>query len=178
MKTFSFDAETNGLWGQPFAIAAIVYEDGKETARFIGRCPIDGEVDSWVKDNVLNQMEGIVESHGSYDKLLAAFAEFYKANKGDAEIIAHMAVPVEAGLLWDMHSCGVIGNWDGPYPLIDIAGCLKQAGEDPTSVDKYAEKYGVKVNPAEYEGGTHNPLFDSAQAAAVYHHLQSPRVTK
>lgn len=177
MKTFSFDAETNGLWGQPFCIAAIVYEDGKETARFIGRCPIEDEIDDWVNNNVLTQMKGIEESHDSYDALLAAFAEFYKTNKHDADIIGHMAVPVESGLLRDMHSRNAIGDWDGPYPLIDIAGCLKQAGEDPTSVDKYAEKYGVNVDPTEYEGGTHNPLYDSAQAAVVYHHLQS-RITK
>lgn len=26
-KIFSFDAETNGLWGQAFAVAAVVEED-------------------------------------------------------------------------------------------------------------------------------------------------------
>lgn len=26
-KIFSFDAETDGLWGNPFAVAAIVYEN-------------------------------------------------------------------------------------------------------------------------------------------------------
>lgn len=30
-KVFSFDAETNGLWGEAFAIAAIVTEDGRES---------------------------------------------------------------------------------------------------------------------------------------------------
>jgi len=171
MKIFSFDAETNGLWGRPFSIAALVYEDGAETARFIGRCPIEGAVDDFVREQVLPQMEGIEESHCSYDALLADFARFYLANKGDADVIAHMAVPVEAGLLRDMHSRGLIGDWDGPFPLIDIAGCLKQAGEDPTSVDGYAKKHGVAVDPAEFAGGTHNPLYDSAQAAAVYRHL-------
>ena len=29
-KIFSFDAETNGLWGQAFSIGAVVYEDGRE----------------------------------------------------------------------------------------------------------------------------------------------------
>ena len=56
----SFDAETNGLWGQAFAIAAVLFnENGAETARFVGRCPIEGEVNSWVKTNVLPKMEGI-----------------------------------------------------------------------------------------------------------------------
>jgi len=176
-KIFSFDAETNGLWGHAFAVAALVYEGGLETARFIGRCPIEGDVNAWVQDNVLPQMQGIEEAYTSYDDLLAAFAAFYLAHKGEADIVAHMATPVEVGLLRDMHTRGKIGDWDGPYPLLDIAGCLKQAGEDPTSCDGYAAKYGVSVDPVEFPGGTHNPLYDSAQAAAVYHHLQS-RVVK
>ena len=175
-KIFSFDAETNGLWGQPFSIAALVYdENGKETARFVGRCPIGGEVNSFVAENVLPQMQGIEESHDSYDALIAAFAEFYLREKKDAAVIAHMATPVESGLLRDMHSRGKIGDWDGPYPLMDIAGCLAQAGEDPTSCDGYATKYGVAVDAAEFAGGTHNPLYDSAQAAAVYRHLVGRR---
>lgn len=36
-KIFSFDAETDGLYGNPFAVAAIVYQDGQEIARFIAR---------------------------------------------------------------------------------------------------------------------------------------------
>lgn len=175
-KIFSFDAETNGLWGQPFSIAVLVYdENGKETARFVGRCPIEGEVDGFVAEKVLPQMEGIKESHDSYGSLLSDFAEFYLREKKDATVIAHMAIPVESGLLRDMHSREVIGDWDGPFPLIDISGCLDQAGEDPTSCDGYANKHGVAVDPAEFAGGTHNPLFDSAQAAAVYRHLLGRR---
>ena len=168
MKIFSFDAETNGLWGQAFAIAAIVYDNGVEVARFIGRCPIEGEVNSWVAENVLPKMEDIPVSHDSYDELLKAFADFYKSKKADANIIVHMGVPVESSLLKDMHSRGYIGDWDGPFPLIDLAGNLQQAGENPTSCDEYVAKYGLKVA----EGNTHNPLYDSEVALVVFSHLQ------
>lgn len=167
MKIFSFDAETNGLWGQAFSIAAIVYDNGVEVSRFIGRCPIEGETNPWVKDNVLPKMEDIPVSHSSYDELLKAFAEFYLANKADANIIVHMGVPVESSLLKDAHSRGYIGDWDGPYPLIDLAGNLQQAGENPTSVDGYVSKYGLEVA----EGNSHNPLYDSEVAAKVLMHL-------
>ena len=173
MKLFSFDAETNGLWGQPFSIAAIVYgENGQEEARFIGRCPIDGKTNEWVKDNVLPQMTEISETHESYDELLVDFAEFYKANKADADIIVHMGVPVESSLIKDMHNKGYIGDWDGPFPLIDIAGNLQQANEDSTSVDTYVKKYGLEVRDF---GSTHNPLYDSEVAAVVYRHLLNKR---
>lgn len=172
MKIFSFDAETNGLWGQAFAIGALVYDEtGAEIERFVDRCPIEGPVNEWVEDNVLPQIADIPETHKDYASLLVAFAEFYLANKIDAEIIVHMGVPVESNLLSDMHSQGLIGDFDGPYPLVDIAGNLLQVGENPTSADAYIEKYALEVG--KFEGGTHNPLYDSAVAAQVYMHLKT-----
>ena len=39
-KVFSFDAETNGLWGEAWAIGALVYDEaGVEIARFEARLP-------------------------------------------------------------------------------------------------------------------------------------------
>jgi hypothetical protein len=168
-KIFSFDAETNGLWGKAFSIAALVYENGIEIARFIGRCPIEGETNGWVAENVLPKMTDIAVTHGSYDEMVRAFAEFYLANKADATVIAHMGFIVEVKLLRDAHDLGFIGDWDAPYPLIDIAGNLQQAGEDPTSVDDYVQKHGLKVRDF---GTTHNPLYDSEVAAVVFQHLQ------
>lgn len=169
-KLFSFDAETNGLWGQAFVIGALVYdENGTEIARFVGRCPIEGEVDKWVRDNVLPKIADIPVSHNDYDSLLASFAEFYLANKEEADVIAHMGFIVEVKILRDLHERKLIGDWDAPYPLLDVSGNLQQAGEDPTSVDKYVQKHNLSVG--EFEGGTHNPLYDSAVAAVVYRHL-------
>ena len=168
-KIFSFDAETNGLWGQAFSIAAIVYENGVEVARFIGRCPIEGETNGWVAENVLPNMEDIPVTHSSYNELLADFAKFYLANKADAHVIVHMGFIVEVKLLRDAYNNSNIGEWDAPYPLIDVAGNLQQAGEDQTSVDAYVKKYGLKVRDF---GTTHNPLYDSEVAAVVFQHLQ------
>lgn len=169
-KVFSFDAETDGLWGKGFAIGALVYdEEGTEIARFVGRLPDSVVTDEWVKVNVLPQLASVPVTHQDYESLLADFADFYLANKQDSDIVVHMGYIVEAGMLRDMHQMGAIGDWDGPFPLYDVSGNLQQAGEDPTSVDKYVRKYGLSVG--EFEGGTHNPLYDSAVAAAAYRHL-------
>ncbi len=171
-KIFSFDAETNGLWGQAFAIAAIVYdENGMEMERFIGRCPISEAVDGWVKENVIPQIAGIRENYSSYEEMLAGFAEFYLANKNGSDIICHMGYIVETKVLRDMHELDLIGDWDGPYPMFDVSGNLQQAGYDATSVDAYAKKFGLQVE--QFEGGSHNPLYDSAIAAVVYRHLMT-----
>lgn len=172
-KVFSFDAETNGLWGQAFSLAAVIYEGGKEVKSFIARCPISEEVNPWVNDNVLPQMEGIPVTHDSYEAMLQAFAEFYLAEKAGADIVVHMGVPVESRVLQDMHAEGYIGDWDGPYPLIDIAGNLQQIGEDPTSVDAYNAKHGLSTLIPDCEGGTHNPLYDSRAAAVCYLHMMA-----
>lgn len=169
---FSFDGETNGLWGQAFAIGALVYdESGAEVARFVGRCPIVGEVDSWVAENVLPKIADIAVTHTDYDSLLADFAKFYKANKEGADVVVHMGFIVEVKILRDLHERKLIGDWDAPYPLYDVSGNLQAAGADPTSVDKFVAVNNLSVG--EFVGGTHNPLYDSAVAAAVYRHLVS-----
>lgn len=177
-KIFSFDAETNGLWGQAFAIGALVYdESGAESGRFVGRLPEVVVTDGWWNSAEEGETEtrlqkvarAIPVTHADYDSLLADFAKFYLANKTDADIVVHMGYIVEAKLLRDMHDRGFIGDWDGPYPLYDVSGNLQQAGEDPTSVEKYARKCGLSVGT--FGGGTHNPLYDSAVAAVVYRYL-------
>ena len=132
-KVFTFDAETNGLWGKAFAIGALVYdESGAEIARFVGRLPDTEVTDAWVKENVLPKIGDIPVTHDTYEALLASFAEFYKANKTDADVIVHMGFIVEVKILRDLHAAGLIGDWDAPYPLLDVSGNLQQAGEDPT----------------------------------------------
>lgn len=170
-KVFSFDAETNGLWGQAFAIGALVYdENGAEIARFVGRLPDTEVTDSWVKDNVLPNIQNIEVCHQTYDALLADFAKFYLAYKQDADVVVHMGFIVETKILRDLYDRGLIGEWDAPYPLYDVSGNLQAAGEDPTSVDSYVQKHELSVG--KFEGGTHNPLYDSAVAAVVYRHLR------
>ena len=176
-KVFSFDAETNGLWGQAFAIGALVYDEGgKEIARFVGRLPDSAVTDGWWLSAEEGQSQtrfakvvaAIPVTHHTYAELLSDFAAFYKANKG-ADVVTHMGYIVEAKVLRDLHEAGLIGDWDGPFPLYDVSGNLQQSGEDPTSVDKYVQKHGLFVG--EFQGGSHNPLYDSAVTAAVYRHL-------
>lgn len=165
-KIFSLDGETNGLWGKAYAIGAIVYENGTEVERFVARLPDEAITDSWSRENVLPKIGGMAVTHDTYEDLIAAFARFYMAHKSDADIIVHMGYIVESRIFLDMHTLGMIGDWDGPLPLFDLSGNLQAAGADPTSIDRYALEHGISVG--EFEGGTHNPLYDAAITAAVY----------
>jgi len=115
-------------------------------------------------------MSDIKESTGSYQGLLEDFFQFYKEHKEGADVIAHMAHPVETKVLRDMVEGDLESRmWDGPFPLIDVAGVLKAKGEDPTSVDGYIEKNGLYV-PAEGLT-THHPLYDSIATDVAYRDL-------
>jgi len=164
MKLLSFDAETNGLWGQAFSIAAVVYDtEAKETtAEFIGRCPIQEDVNPWVAENVLPEMASIPVTHKDYADLLESFVDFYTANKEDALVLVHMGLPVEAKVFLDAHKMGFLGDWDAPYPLVDCSA-IPEIG---TSVDSYNANHGI-VLPG-FIGGTHNPLYDSYAAMYAY----------
>ena len=176
MKYVSIDAETNGLWGNPFAVAAVVYnEEGEQEDAVIFRCPIEGEIDSWVEENVLPEMEGIEETHNSLTEMLASFGEWWMANKDGATVVWHMGHVVEAYLFRLLVEGGYIGEWDAPYVPVEVAMLLGAAGEAPDSVDKYMEKYGL-IEPI-LVGGTHNPLYDALVAAEVFFHLKERGLT-
>jgi hypothetical protein len=170
MKVFSFDAETNGLWGKAFSIAAVVYDtESQQTIEWIGRCPIQGEVNQWVKENVLPQMEGIEETHENYETMLKDFMEFYMANKQDAIILIHVglpveALPVESRLFIDAHDMGILGILDAPFPLVNCSA-LPEIG---ISVEAYNASKGIVVDSTKFKGGVHNPLYDSYAAMFAY----------
>lgn len=170
-KILSLDAETNGLYGQAFAIGAILMdkETGKEEKRFLSRCPIFEEIDPFVRDNVLPQMESIKITDATDTRMLFAFIEFFKKHKQNADVIVHMGVPVEAKLFIDAVELEFMGPFDGPYPLVDIAAYP----EIWDSVDGYNKKHGIVV--PDCQGGTHNPLYDCYAAALAYRHVRGYR---
>lgn len=167
-EIFSFDAETNGLWGEAFAIGAVVTNaDGKILKKWVGHCPIAGKVNSWVEQNVLPKLENIIITHNSYKELLNGFMQFYLENKADKDVIVHMGLPVEARLFLDAHKMGFIGDWDAPYPLIDISA-FPEIGD---SVDNYNRANKIPLYASNFSS-THNPLYDSCAAAAAYLHIR------
>jgi hypothetical protein len=193
-KVFSFDAETNGLWGEPFSIGAVVTERGIPVAEFIGTCPIQGEVNQWVAENVVPQCGEI--THPDLVSLLVDFGKFYHKYREGAVFIAHMGYIVEAYLLRLMRQHNVIGEWEAPYPLHDLASIMygtdiryddDRKRFNPVSVDSsvlhytsLSSEFYEKINraykkaTARIAGKTHNPLWDSYQAAQLFAFMTMP----
>lgn len=168
-KIFSLDAETDGLWGKPFAIAAIVYDGEKEVDKFVARLPNEVVTNKWVIDNVLPTLDSMLITHESYENMLSDFALFYMKHK-DATALWHMGHVVESFLFREMVRLGLIGEFDAPYTPIEVSAYLKQAGENPASVDEYVKRHGLDIS--DY-GSTHNPLYDCEVAARVFFHIQN-----
>lgn len=162
----SIDAETNGLWGRPFAIAAVLYVDCVETKTFTARTPDSNVTDTWVKDNVLPTLGDVPVTHETYEEMMAAFASFYTSHKG-ATALWHMGHVVEAFLFRELVRLELIGSWDAPYTPVEVSETLRANGFDPSSVDSYAKENGIKMP----DGSTHNPLYDCRVAASVFFDL-------
>lgn len=167
-KILSLDAETNGLYGDAFSIAVILMdkETGEEEKTFLARCPVNGKIQDFVKDNVLPAISSVKETHKNYKDMLKDFISFFMENKQDADVVVHMGTPVESKLFIDAFNMDLMGMFDGPYPLVDI--CTHSAIWD--SVDKYNKEHGIVV--PECSGGTHNPLYDCYAAALAYRHIE------
>ena len=171
-KIISIDAETNGLWGEPFAIAAIVYDEhGQETDRFFARIPDSKVTDEWVQDNVLHTLKSLPVTHEGLYSMLTDFSEFWMKYKASHQALWHMGHVVESYLFRLMVQKGITGEWDAPYTFVEVATVLDVAGEPADSVDGYAKKHNLELP----DGSTHNPLYDCQVAAKVYHHILNNR---
>lgn len=162
-KIISLDCESNGLHGRVFAVAATVQVDGHETETWTARCPIDGEVDKWVAENVIPKIDGIPITH-TWEEMLADWRDLYSALKESGHtLVCHVPWPVETQFLWEAHR-------DVPFPIIDVASLLAGQGvEDPTMLDAWLSKRGPRRRSI-----AHHPLDDARQAAIAYWELTQP----
>lgn len=165
-KIFAVDAESDGLFGFIFAVGAVVMIDDVEVATFGGKLASFKPSNEWVRKEVV-PVCNTLSSYTNYYMLLKAFHTFYKRHAHvPCDVVCHMGHIVEGGIFRELELLS--------YPLYDVVGNLQQIGEDPTSCDKYFEKYALTTT---IKGSPHNPLYDAAVTAAVYNHL-CDRITR
>ena len=166
MRILSVDAETNGLYGAPFAIGMVVRDTHGADWQFIARCPIDGDIDPWVAEHVLPALAGVAITHPTDDALLAAFWQAYRSEADDATAagetlicVAHCASPVESGLFRRcVEADPAARQFQAPFPLHDVASMLLMARENPLSVRAFLASRAITVP---FDGAAHHPLFDA-----------------
>ncbi len=157
MLYFSFDAETDGLFGPVFAIGAVVINQNKEIiSQFKGAFLGEPIRNPWVCENCLPLPEDF-PTYQNRDALFNAFWDFYMQYKTDCVILADTPFPVEAGLLQkcieqDMENRMAFS----PYPVIDVASLFFAHGLDPDT---------DRMEFSGYKGDKHNPISDAIASA-------------
>jgi hypothetical protein len=168
MKIISIDVETLSLRGEAFAVSFIIEEDDKiMKADTFRRTVKDDEPCEFVKNNVIPNMSCAI-THEDRNLFLFDIAQFWLENKENAVVIAHCAAPVEAELFQLLHRENLIGEFDGPFPLHEVASMLLLKNENPLSVDEYVEKHNIRID---HIGTTHDPEYDAVVALEVFKHL-------
>lgn len=194
-KFISLDCESNNLadghghFGKPYAVAMQVWQNGEVISQFCGSCKIEGEIGDWLQKNphLLTVNHSI--QYSSYEEMMREAASFYlwhscRNDQGEVvqswgapdhnttPVLYHCGMTVEGEFFRELKRLELIGIFQAPMAPIEVGDYLRLAGENPYSVDAYAQKHGIAL-PA---GETHNPLYDCDIAARVFLHLQRPQV--
>ena len=165
MKILSFDIESNGLHGEAFSVGAVLLDsDNHEVIdEYIGRCPIEGEVDEWVQAKVLPSLKGVKEDCKDSRELRDNFWKWYKRAKTRADIVlTNNPYPVEARFLIACQDDDLPARyWDHPFPLLDLGTMLFTIGaKTPEERGEYSSKVVRDKNAL-----VHNPRWDAWAAA-------------
>ena len=129
---FSLDCETNGLYGDCFAVGVIILSpEGLIIDKFSGISQVEEVTNDWVKENVLPELSGL-KIFSTRKQMRDAFWEFWIKHKDTCICISDIGVPVESGffkqcVLDDLDN----RQWDAPYPLHEVSTLLFAKGVDP-----------------------------------------------
>jgi hypothetical protein len=158
-KFMVFDVESIGLHGEGFAVAWVVVDrEGKKLGEGClscdpSQCSGSDENRLWVSGNV----PGLKITNPTKQHLRNAFWHEWRhwADQG-AVLVADCAWPVEANFL---SACVRLNHsereWQGPYPLHDLASVLLALGDDSLAITERLPD----------ELPAHHPLMDARQSA-------------
>jgi hypothetical protein len=157
-----FDIESIGLHGDAFSYGFVVVDASTGEEISCGECncnPVDfkGTVANheWVKANCRIELP-ICQSPLLLRRSFWSTWGYWKAQ--GAKLAADVPWPVEANFLSACVADDPVANeWQGPYPLIDVASVRLAAGFDPLAKE---ERYPDELPE-------HNPLADARQSARL-----------
>lgn len=158
---FIFDVESMGLQGEAFAVGGGVYFDNGAALWEFQFCVDPRDVNGtdsarlWVTENV-----PLMEiTHRGVTGMRSAFWEMWqKAKAGGAIMAVDVGWPVEARFLAACVDDDLANReYDGPYPIFEIATARLLAGFDPVGT---CDRTPSEMPP-------HNPLADARHSARL-----------
>lgn len=171
---FSFDVESDGLFGSAFAVGWVIVDDkGNELEEGYLGCPhpFMAPADNWVIKNVL---PALPKTDGGptfgapwancYNRMdmVEFFWDSWKQAKQDYPgimMVTDCPFPVEAGFLLEIvkEYRPHITMEESPYPIIDVASLLVQLRQDPLA----------DYDRLDTELPKHNPVCDARQSVRI-----------
>ncbi len=165
---FSFDIESDGLYGEGFAVGAAIIDvdTGNLCDEFSG--VVDGYKvhDSFVRDNIMKHLKDM-KKYPSVEALRREFWDFYIKYRGEDRIqnpevifLVDNGMPVEARFLRD---CVMDDHRNrqflSPFPAVDLATVLQLYGY---------ENHMNRRAFCEYKGSKHHPLDDAMASGLTF----------
>lgn len=152
---FILDVENTSLYGQAFAVAAVVFDKNLNVIDKFELVSLAGamQANEWVKYNVLPVLTDMPTCDTKLE-LRDRFFEFYMKHRETCEVWADCAYPVETNFLSDVAIDNIEGRqWLMPFPLKEIA----------VFVDKEIDR---NIQSGQRGLRKHHPLDDCIASAA------------
>ena len=167
---FSFDVESVGLHGRPFAVGFVVVDEtGQELLEGYLACPVmlHGIKDQWLIENVISALPDCAmlpaapyANCGSEHEMLQDFWDAWTALQQQYDgivMVTDCPWPVEAGFLSRCQQQIGFGMESSPYPVLDVMSLLHTAYDTPND--------DIARLPAELPA--HNPVNDARHSVRI-----------
>ncbi len=165
---FCFDVESDGLYGEGFAVGAVVIDvkTGKLRDEFSGVVEGYDVKDEFVKKHIIKNLRHM-KKYPSVESLRREFWQFYMKYRGDEKLqnpdiifLVDNGMPVEARFLRDC----VMDDYKNrqflaPFPAVDLATVLQMKGY---------ENHLNRLAFCEYSGTKHHPLDDAMATGLTF----------
>lgn len=174
----AFDVESLDLYSDPFAVSMVVFDQksGKEVETHTFYYNPAGQESDWVRENVMPLFEEQPETCQNLMGLLHQVRDIMVKYKG-AQFVCDVAYPVETRLFARIQEFGLLGPFDFPFPLLDLAsiraGVLLAQGSRSVSLEEirsplpdYLDRSKLPADVAKLD--EHHCLYDAWLALIEY----------
>jgi|AntAceMinimDraft_6_1070360.scaffolds.fasta_scaffold06424_2 hypothetical protein len=170
-KILFCDAEAASLRGEIFA-ASLVGAAGITVFDGYYMHSVMKDAESWQAQNIKFSGTEFPERAEFLKAFLETFesarVEYGTGEYSSLTVCGHMPAPVEANLFQQLFAEVGMGEFSGPYHLVNTDTLLLLAGEPADSESAYAEKFGIEL-PSGYV--PHTALSDAQLTRLVWEHL-------
>lgn len=146
-----FDVESTSLYGEAFAVGAIIADDNNHIIEKFAMLSTDvaDKANDWVKENVLPHLQTGIPTCKTGVELRTAFYEWYMKHRENCKVFSDVNYPVETNFLNAVVNDDIEARqWNMPYPLYDVANFVN------VNIDRNESGKGLGMRK-------HHPLDDS-----------------